>query len=731
MPNSSTTIQELGVGGEQDKIKWEGLNTSIKDPRFLHLGQSYDEVNWITGRDGDNIQLRRGSLLLGKTRRTTGNVTGLGVGVMGNTQVPLFSANQSVYYYNASTGDTQEVNTSNILPLVASGEDVTFIPYQNLAGSFVYFTSPHSGAYKIPVANPGDVVNQNVTSYRFVYARADQNRLWGVGRYGTNFAPDLTSTYISNVDKSTYSAYPTPTINESIGTGDGTTTTFVGAITVTSPNTAFGVLVGGAISTGTTITAITETSAILQITSAGNTIPAGGFAMALGVTSTGDPINGNLLTCTVPASSTPQFTSTAPVNTISYGSGGTLYPIELFVDQGQGILVSNLGGTGTINYATGAISVTFNTAPVAGVAIIANNFLENATSGGIWDFTFAATDPSIGQAYQFAESAGGSALGIAGFQGVEYVFHTLKSWIVGLPTDTTSTYSDATNSEYWSHIGIPYRLAQYPTGDGVIYLDNTNPSVPKFSELQIPPGSTSLTVVPQWISQDLDLSVYSFTKCVVYRWGEYNILACEGSLNGIPNGYNSVFFIQNIYSNQWNLLDYSVSSLDEYLGALISGDSLSPNLETLFSGTDDDANIIDNHWNSGYTDFGFNGMKKTRYVTVEGLIGRGQQIQVAISLDQGEYVPVFTINGTGNYVNNASPVACGSNTLGSQVLGGGAATLYGNTFLIDIPIFTDFFETISVQFQGMNVGWAQINRFAFKSTSIKRIRLSPYNDATT
>lgn len=723
-----TTIAELGVGGEQDKLKWEGLNTSVKDPRFLRLGQTFDEMNWITGRDGDNIQLRRGSLLLGTTRRNGGSVTGLGVGTLGSTQVPFYSANESIYYYNAATQDTVEVNTVNLLGAAANGEDVTFFPYQNLAGSFVYLTSPHSGVFKIPVANPGDPVDQQVTSYRFSFCKTDQNRLWGVGRYGTSFAPDLTSTYISKTDITSFAGYPKPTINETVATGDGVTKTFTGTISVTAPNTLFNLLIGGAITAGTPISNVAIVSSLLQITAPGNGLNKGDFGMMLGVTATGDPVNGNLFTV-LAAGNPVSVTPTAAVSTVTYTSGGTVYPVELFVDQGQGILTSNLGGTGTINYATGAFSITFNTAPVSGVAVIANNYLENATSNGILDFSFASVSPAIGQGYQFSQGGGGSAVGIAGFQGVEYVLHGTKSWIIGLPTNTSAAYSDATNSEYWSHIGIPYRLGVFPTGDGVLYLDNTNPAVPKYSVLQIPPGSTNLTVVPQWISQDLDLSGFTYTKAIAFRWGEYNILCCQNALNGIPQTYNSLFFIQNIYSSKWNLLDYSVSCLAEFLGALISGDSISPNIETLFSGLDDDANIIPNHWNTAYTDFGFNGLKKTRFLTLEGLIQRDQQIKVSISLDQGNYVEVFTILGTGPYVNNSTPIACGANTLGTTVLGGGAQIL-ANSFTVDIPINTDRYQYISVQFEALAIGWAQMNRMAFKSTSLKRMRLSPYAEVS-
>lgn len=45
---------------------------------------------------------------------------------------------------------------------------------------------------------------------------------------------------------------------------------------------------------------------------------------------------------------------------------------EVFTDDGSGILTGDQGGSGTVNYSTGAISVTFNTAPSDGQAIQAS-----------------------------------------------------------------------------------------------------------------------------------------------------------------------------------------------------------------------------------------------------------------------------------------------------------------------------------------------------------------------
>lgn len=54
--------------------------------------------------------------------------------------------------------------------------------------------------------------------------------------------------------------------------------------------------------------------------------------------------------------------------------------IEVFLDNGLGVLTGSAGGTGTINYTTGAFSVTFNAAPINGQQIVASYSIIN-TSG--------------------------------------------------------------------------------------------------------------------------------------------------------------------------------------------------------------------------------------------------------------------------------------------------------------------------------------------------------------
>lgn len=722
---SDTVIDEIAIGGETG-AKWGGLNTAVQDPRFLPIGVSPNQNNWLTGRLQDNIQLRRGQLLLGQTRRNTGHATGLGVGFMASSQIAYYSANNNLYHYNPTTQDTEEVGT-NVLA-GANGEDVWFQPYQNFAGFFMYFGSAHTSIFKIPLANPTSVVNQTPLQW-FANASIDQGRMFGMGKYNSFGAPDLNNSYISNADKSAPSSY-TPTTNETEGTGNGVTKTFSGTLAgLGGPLTAFGVLIGGALTAGENISDMTESGGLVTITtSSPHGLSQGQYTMALGVTAGGSNINGVISVVTFVNSNTEVTVSPyTAVSSLTYGSGGTLYPLEVFQDNQQGVLTSNLGGTGTINYATGAFNITFNTAPVTSVAIIGNYYTESADSGGILDFSFAASDQSIGQGYLLLQGASGPLLASSGFQGIEYQFHLYRTWNVSLPSDTAAGYDSIQNNQYWSQLGIPYSRAQSPTGDGILLLDNTYPSTPKFSILSIPPGSTNLTVVPTWISKDLDLSAYDFSTAVTFRWGEYNILACQALVNGKAQGFNSVFFAQDIESGIWNQLDYTVTSLADFQGALLSGDSLSPNAFVLFSGTDDDANIIENFWDSSLIDLGIQGQKKVRYFYIQGLIQRPQAIKLSYGINGGGLVPAATTNlpggiilGTGSYVNSSTPVGVGSNTLGSTTIGAGQ--IFALPFEIQIPIMTDYFEYIQIQFQALGIGWAQINKFGFRDIRHKSLK---------
>lgn len=198
--------------------QFKGLNTFIKDQKTLSPGVAKDELNWITGKFGDHIALRGGMQLLTNTRvEGSGHITGLGIGRrIDKTQVPFWSHDRKVEYYDATTEDRVEVG-DDLLPEDADGEDVRFEWYQNLAGAFMYVGNKFMSTLKIPIANPGSPVDQSVNNNRFHVFVFGKGRMFAGQRLGTDASnKDETGLYLSQIDKALLSSF-TQITAESVG----------------------------------------------------------------------------------------------------------------------------------------------------------------------------------------------------------------------------------------------------------------------------------------------------------------------------------------------------------------------------------------------------------------------------------------------------------------------------------------------------------------------------------
>lgn len=207
------------------KVFNKGLFTRFED-ESIPLGAASDSNNWMTF--GDRIELRRGQTLLGTDVSGVGNVSGLIVGRrFDGTQIPFYTYDRKIKYYDASSEDWVEAGT-NTLPAAASGEDISMDQYHSLAGAMVYVSSKNSGIYKIPIANPGSVVDQSSTSHRGKI-RIKQNRMFLWDRKDAEGGFDTTGLFGSYIDKDELSDY-TFVNNENLASGDGSDTTFNGTL---------------------------------------------------------------------------------------------------------------------------------------------------------------------------------------------------------------------------------------------------------------------------------------------------------------------------------------------------------------------------------------------------------------------------------------------------------------------------------------------------------------------
>lgn len=378
---------------------------------------------------------------------------------------------------------------------------------------------------------------------------------------------------------------------------------------------------------------------------------------------------------------------------------------ETFVDDRNGNMVGNLGGTGTINYATGAVSLTFNTAPTNLQAITCSYYHETATSTGILDYSGSGT----GQGKSFRQDdGGGNLMAVFSISTIEYCFHLLKTWQFTATLDDTQS----TNLPY-RNIGIPYPRAAYQTPEGILLADLSRPTDPKFRRMQVLQGTTSTTIEPLPISDALDLSPYAFDYCVAYRWGDYEIFCVQEKIAEVSNAFNSVMFVRNVVSGAWDKLNYYASCLATYQGTLIAGDSVSDNVYTLFSGYDEDGDVIENYWTSGDLDLKYAGLKTCRRMVLDGLIQKEQSFEVQLSYDGGEFITAYTIAGDGSYVDQGINTTIGSPTIGSKVIGGGGSST-AHPYEVDFPINSDRFVNVRVKLKALGIGYVSVNNIMFK-----------------
>lgn len=610
-----------------------GLNTAIKDTKVLKPGTSPDSLNWVTSKEKDSIELRRGHAKVGQTDAGIGKVTGLGVGIdYSGNEVLFLSHGRKLKYYNAAIDDMAEIGTDT-LPAAADGEDVWFEAYQGLGGAFVYAGSPNSSVYKIPVANPGSARDQQMTNYRFGVFHVGQNRAFAGQRNGDvsgNF--DKTGLYLSYIDKDQLSDFTNVT-GEAL-TGSGTTYSGTLAAMVTAKRTV----------------------AFVSVTDG----------------------------------------------------------VETFKDDRNGNLIGSAGGTGTINYATGEVSVTFATAPAGPVT--ASYYWEDSTSTGILDFSGGGT----GQGKSFRQdNGGGELMAIFNINTINYCLHRLKTWQYESSLDDTQS----TNLEY-RNVGIPYSRAAYQTPDGVIFADVARTNEPKFRRMEVLQGTDINTIEPLSISDSLDLSSFGFGKCVVYRWGDYEIFCVQDKTLGVVNDYNSVMFIHNVVSDTWDKLDYYASVLAEYNGSLIAGDSMTNNALLLFSGYDEDGDVIPNYWTSSDLDLGITNLKTCRRMVIDGLIQPDQQLAVEVSYNGGAWTTVFTVDGQGDYVDTGIEVSIGSKTIGSAVIGGGGEET-ASPYEVDFMLNSDRFTDIRVRLRALSIGYVSVHSLTFKDIRNKGIKHLP------
>lgn len=605
-----------------NKFPFGTINT-IEDRAIPH-GAASKALNFLSL--GDRIELRRGYEQLGASDDGVGEVTGIHIAIQNDgTQIPYKTYARKVKYYDAATDDWVELS-SNLLPAAASGEKVFFANYASLAGSQTFFSSPNSGLYKIMTANPGSYTDLTVANTNFTgWIRAFYSRLILWGR-----VKDQSGIYGSYIDTGTN----TTVSAESIGTGDGSTTTF-------NDTLAF---------------------------KAGS----------------------SLRTC--------------------YGIVVTAGAVVLTDDYG-GNLSATDGSTGTINYTTGAISVTFATAPAGAVDIAVDYSWENSNNDGLGDFT-KSTPRLAGEGFVFRQDdGGGAAMLVCLYNEVLYCFHKFRTWALTL----SNTDTNATNLPFRVQIGIPNPRAAIDTSHGVYYVDDVDQTNTQLKLLSL--NSLGTQVEPRSVSKresegivlGVDLTGYLFDQAASFEWGDYILFACRTE----DSTKNNRVILYNKQSGATDFLDYTVSCFANYNGALLAGDSITNNVYTLFSGFDDDDSDITAYWETELSELDLDYLKKCKKVRLGGLIQSTQSYNVYAVTDNGSFTLLGTIEGDGSYVDTGNPVTVGSRMVGSAEIGGGGDGVTAFYYQTELRFLSSKFQASKLRFVPQGGGYLSIHEYLY------------------
>jgi len=386
--------------------------------------------------------------------------------------------------------------------------------------------------------------------------------------------------------------------------------------------------------------------------------------------------------------------------------------IEIFSDNYDGTLTGSLGGVGTINYTSGAISITFKTAPTNTKDIRVTYQWEDSTDNGIADFTESATRLA-GEGFVFRQDVGGDAQNVKTYNDIQYCLHQFNTWRLNIGVDDT----EATNRIYRELAGIPNWRAAVSTGAGIFYIDDSDNNNPTFRVLSLETGSSE--VVPIDISNQLDLSAYSFDQSVCIEFADTIRFACRTSGSSINNRE----FVYDKKYKAWYITDYQVSCYAVNNGALWGGDSITDNVYELLSGFDDDESTINNVIEGKFDDLDIVNLKKVKRLVLQGLIQKDQSYKVYLDYDNSGFVEVGTISGDGTYVDAGQAVTIGSTTIGKKVIGGGGTATAFN-YKREIKINTDKFERIKYKFVAQGLGFVSISMIRWRDIRAKSTRIS-------
>lgn len=374
---------------------------------------------------------------------------------------------------------------------------------------------------------------------------------------------------------------------------------------------------------------------------------------------------------------------------------------ETFTDNLDGTLTGSAGGTGTVNYVTGAYAITFNA--VTGGSVTADYQWEDSNNGGIGDFTYSATRVA-GEGDVFRQDIGGDAiLNVIPLEGSYFSFKKKSVYQLTLSDDDTT----ATNKVFRRNVGIPNWQAVVPTSTGIVFINTANPDGTRLEILQRNLTGDSFDSVE--LAPQFNWGLYNYDDAVLDVYGDYVVIACKTNSEAITDNNRIILVNLKLSPVAVDVTNYFAESFAVDGNIFYSGDSLSDNVYKLFTGFDDDGDIIDAYFISHKDTLGTERLKRIRRQRWRGAIALDQGAEVYESYDDSAFELIATISGRGDYVDQGSPESVGSSMVGSVGVGGDADGEDVYTFLLEMKSRTPKFRQRRIKIVPTGVGYFRVN----------------------
>lgn len=366
---------------------------------------------------------------------------------------------------------------------------------------------------------------------------------------------------------------------------------------------------------------------------------------------------------------------------------------EVFTDNYLGTLTGSLGGTGTINYITGAWTLSTSSAGTAAYQ------WENSNLRGATDFSHTAVRLA-GEGFQFPQDEGGDAI-LNILIGQDGNYYSLKKQsIYQLSIDQADT--TATNDVYRRELGIPSYRAGISMQYGIVFMNTANHERPELTILEKNPIGGQ--VLPRVLFPHFKFANYVYDDCTIDTYDRYVLIACK-TQNATTN---DTILLCDISNNTVDITSYAGRTFAKSGGDLFMGSSIVESVYKLFSGFDDDGSIIENEWIGKGEMWNSENLKKYRYIRLMGNISADQNYEVYINYDGSGKQLVGVVRGDGSYVDYSSPQSIGSNLIGQAQIGG---DVIGVTYpyLLELKLLKPpKFRKRQISFKATSIGYVDI-----------------------